>query len=90
MSFEPHTHDAQANILRHLLFLPKASFADLQKATSLSSDHFAFHIKKLVEEGYVEKREKHYRLTHKGKEYANRMDTDELSRSSLRFLLLSP
>ena len=77
MSYEPHTHEAQVTILRHLLFMPHAGFAELQKIAGLSSDHFSFHIKKLVDEGYVEKTDKHYKLTHKGKEYANRMDTDD-------------
>ncbi len=77
MSYEPDTHEAQVAILRHLLFKPAAAFNELQKTTGLSSDHFNFHVKKLIEEGYVEKTEKSYRLTHKGKEYANRMDTDE-------------
>ncbi|HEY5695258.1 MAG TPA: NUDIX domain-containing protein, partial [Candidatus Saccharimonadales bacterium] len=77
MSYEPNTHETQVAILRHLLFTPQAGFAELQKKTSLTSDHFNFHIKKLVDEGYVEKSEKNYKLTHKGKEYANRMDTDE-------------
>lgn len=77
MSYEPHAHEAQVAILRHLLFSTGAGFADVQKTTSLTSDHFNFHIKKLVDEGYVEKFEQQYRLTHKGKEYANRMDTDE-------------
>jgi ADP-ribose pyrophosphatase YjhB (NUDIX family)/predicted transcriptional regulator len=77
MSYEPNTHTAQVAILRHLLFKPQAGFSELQKATNLTSDHFNFHVKKLMEEGYVEKNDKHYRLTHKGKEYANRMDTDE-------------
>jgi len=77
MSYEPNTHEVQVAILRHLLFRPQAAFSELQKATNLTSDHFNFHIKKLIDEGYVEKLEKHYRLTHKGKEYANRMDTDE-------------
>lgn len=77
MSYEPDAHSAQVTILRHLLFRPHAAFSELQKATDLTSDHFNFHIKKLIDEGFVEKREKSYRLTHKGKEYANRMDTDE-------------
>jgi ADP-ribose pyrophosphatase YjhB (NUDIX family)/predicted transcriptional regulator len=77
MSYEPNAHAAQVAIMRHLLFKPQAGFSELQKATDFTSDHFNFHIKKLIEEGYVEKLEKHYRLTHKGKEYANRMDTDE-------------
>jgi 8-oxo-dGTP diphosphatase len=77
MSYEPNTHVAQVAILRHLLFTPHAVFSELQKATKLSSDHVNFHIKKLIDERYIEKNEKHYRLTNKGKEYANRMDTDE-------------
>lgn len=77
MSYEPDTHSAQVAILRHLLFQPRAAFSELQKATELSSDHFNFHLKKLIDENYVEKSEKHYKLTNKGKEYANRMDTDE-------------
>lgn len=77
MSYEPQAHETQVIILRHLLFARSASFAMIQKETNLTSDHFNFHIKKLVEEGYVEKKDGDYRLTNKGKEYANRMDTDE-------------
>jgi ADP-ribose pyrophosphatase YjhB (NUDIX family) len=77
MSYEPNTHPAQAAILRYLLFRPKASFADMQASTDLTSDHFAFHVKKLIAEGYVEKTDTGYILISKGKEYANRMDTDE-------------
>src|SRR3990167_9235823 len=76
MSYESQAHETQVIILRHLLFSRGASFAMIQKETDLTSDHFNFHIKKLVEEGYVEKKGG-YRLTNKGKEYANRMDTDE-------------
>jgi len=77
MSYEPNAHPIQVTILRHLLFVPSAGFADIQRATDLTSDHFNFHIKKLMDEGYIEKADKLYRLSRKGKEYANRMDTDE-------------
>lgn len=77
MSYEPTAHTAQKSILRHLLFTPHAGFAELQKQTELTSDHFNFHVKKLVEEDYVEKTNDGYKLSRKGKEYANRMDTDE-------------
>lgn len=77
MSYEPNAHVAQVAILRHLLFTPSALFAELQKTTGLTSDHFNFHVKKLIDEGYVTRIEKGYKLTNKGKEYANRMDTDE-------------
>lgn len=77
MSYEASAHQAQMEILHKLLFIEKASFSDLLKATSLTSDHFNFHIKQLIEVGYVEKKEAGYTLTRAGKEYANRMDTDE-------------
>lgn len=77
MSYESDIHPSQAAILRHLLFVPHARFAELQKQTDLTSDHFNFHIKKLIEAGYVAKDAEHYALTRHGKEYANRMDTDE-------------
>jgi ADP-ribose pyrophosphatase YjhB (NUDIX family)/predicted transcriptional regulator len=77
MSYEPDTHKIQIVILRHLLFTPQAGFSEVQKATDLTSDHFTFHLKKLVDEGFIAKAERVYKLTHKGKEYANRLDTDE-------------
>lgn len=77
MSYESNAHPAQTSIMRYLLFTPDAGFAELQKSTDLSSDHFTFHVKKLVDEGYLDKDKGRYRLSIKGKEYANRMDTDE-------------
>lgn len=77
MSYESDIHKTQAAILRTLLFTPAAGFAELQKATDLTSDHFNFHIKKLVDTGFVAKQDAGYTLTPRGKEYANRMDTDE-------------
>jgi ADP-ribose pyrophosphatase YjhB (NUDIX family) len=78
MSYEASAHEAQMKILRHLLLSPHAGFAELQKKTDLSSDHFNFHIKKLTEVGYIEKNDSNrYTLTRAGKEYSNRMDTDD-------------
>jgi ADP-ribose pyrophosphatase YjhB (NUDIX family) len=77
MSLDIKVHDAQTAILRELLFQPHAGFAQKQKPTGLTSDHFNFHITRLVELGLVEKIDRgQYTLTHKGKEYANKMDTD--------------
>ncbi len=76
MSFEAKIHEVQTKILRELLFLPATNFAELQKASGLDSDHVKFHIKRLVELGYVEKQQGKYRLSIKGKEYANKLDTD--------------
>lgn len=49
----------------------------MQKPTGLASDHFNFHITRLIDLGYVEKVKKGlYTLTQKGKEYSNKLDTD--------------
>jgi ADP-ribose pyrophosphatase YjhB (NUDIX family) len=78
MSLEVNIHEAQTSILRELLFLPAAGFARLRKPTGLGSDHFAFHIGRLVELGLVKRTgDGLYTLTTRGKEYANRLDTDE-------------
>jgi ADP-ribose pyrophosphatase YjhB (NUDIX family) len=78
MSYEPEVHVAQTIILRELLFTTHASFGALRKLTSLESDLFNFHLKKLIEHRYVEKQTTgRYALTVKGKTYANRMDASE-------------
>ena len=80
-SYEAEAHVAQMAILRKLLIGRTASFSDLGRATTLTTDHTNFHIKKLIAAGMVEHVPKtygRYRLTRKGKEYANRMDTEEL------------
>lgn len=77
MSLDVKIHDAQTSILRELLFQPSANYAVLQKQTGLTSDHFNFHISRLVDIGLVQKTQRGvYSLTSKGKEYANRLDTD--------------
>lgn len=71
------THPAQVAILHVLLFRPSASFAQLQKASKLSSDHFSFHLKKMLDKEVIAKdAASRYVLTPKGKEYANQFDTD--------------
>lgn len=80
MSYEAEAHAAQMNMLKQLLLAPKASFSELQRTSGLSSDSTTFHIKQLVKAGYIHHLPKtlgEYSLTRKGKEYANRMDTDE-------------
>lgn len=78
MSLEVNIHAAQTSILRELLFRPQAGYAQLQKPTGLTSDHFNFHIKRLVEIGFVDKiKPGTYKLTPRGKEYANKLDTDQ-------------
>jgi ADP-ribose pyrophosphatase YjhB (NUDIX family) len=77
MSHEVKLHTVQTSILRALLFQPTASYSQLQQLTELPSDHFNFHIARLVELSLVEKIQRGiYQLTVTGKEYANRLDTD--------------
>lgn len=75
MSTEIDLHPVQSEILRALLFLPMAKFSQLN-LSCLTSDHFTFHIKKLLESGLVDKVGTKYTLSTRGKEFANRMDTD--------------
>lgn len=78
MSYEASAHANQMIILRHLLLKPDAGFAELQKMMDVESDAANFHIKQLIQADYIAKNpEGRYALTRLGKEYANRMDTDE-------------
>jgi len=76
MAHEAKIHEAQTKILRELLFLSDLNFAKLVETTGLDGDHAKFHIKRLVELGYLGKRNSKYTLSIKGKEYANRLCTD--------------
>lgn len=79
-NYSANAHTAQMKLLRQLLMSSSCRFSELTKASQLTSDHANFHIKQLIEAGFVEHVPKAYgtyRLTVKGKEYANRMDTDE-------------
>ena len=80
MAHNVEIHQAQTSILRELLFRLDASFSELQKPTGLESDHFKFHIGRLVDIGFVRKTERgRYALTSEGKEHANKLDTDSNS-----------
>ncbi|MBD3363422.1 NUDIX domain-containing protein [Candidatus Dojkabacteria bacterium] len=70
-------HYIQMLILKELLFKPFSRFSDLN-ISGISSDHFAYHIKSLVELKLVVKETDLYKLTPKGKEFANTMDTERL------------
>jgi DNA-binding HxlR family transcriptional regulator len=77
MSYEAGAHKTQMHILNHLLLVPSARFSDIQRTLNLDSDYVTFHLNALVKAGYVKKAESNYSLTPQGKEYSNRMDTDE-------------
>lgn len=78
MSYEADAHKHQMITLKYLLLRPDASFSELQHAMDVESDAANFHIKQLVAANYIAKTPKgRYTLTRAGKEYANRMDTDQ-------------
>ncbi len=69
-------HSVQADILMVLLQSPDARFSDLNKA-EITSDHFNFHLKSLLDKKLIEKNlNGKYQLTTEGKEFADRFDTD--------------
>jgi 8-oxo-dGTP pyrophosphatase MutT (NUDIX family) len=70
-------HEFQISILRELLFNPHARFRDLKKV-DITNDHFTFHLKHLIKEGLITKKDGRYSLTDDGKEFANRMETNAL------------
>lgn len=71
-------HPAQAAILKQLLFKRTARFSELN-TTDLTNDHFTFHLNRLIELELVKKTDDgSYTLTTKGKEFANRFDTEAM------------
>lgn len=74
---ELELHPIQAEILMVLLFQTQASFSELN-STQLPTDHFSFHLRRLLQSGIIKKASKSYSLTEKGKEFANRFDTDSV------------
>ncbi len=79
MSKHHEIHKIQATILRTLLFKPSARFAELN-TDGISTDQFAFHVKKLQTDNLIIKTEDGgYSLTGEGKEFANRFDTEKIA-----------
>ena len=64
----------QASVLIALLFKPKARFRDLN-TLGITTDHFNFHVKRLLKVGLIEKTEGLYQLSQKGKQFAGLIDT---------------
>jgi ADP-ribose pyrophosphatase YjhB (NUDIX family) len=76
MTTEVEIHPIQGEVLRVLTFKQVARFSQLN-SFKVTSDHFNFHVKRLLELALVEKTSQGlYSLSIKGKEFANRMDTD--------------
>lgn len=77
MTTKTDIHPIQGAILCKLLFVKEAGFAELNDK-KLGSDIFSFHLRELTNWNLIEKnKEGKYLLTTKGKEYANRFDTEQ-------------
>ena len=70
-------HPIQAKALRVLLFQTEAKFSELN-VDRISTDKFNFHLKSLIAAGILDKNSRGYILTNKGKEFANRFDTEKI------------
>jgi 8-oxo-dGTP pyrophosphatase MutT (NUDIX family) len=69
-------HPIQMKILKKLLFASDLRFSDIKPKKSMENNQFVFHLDQMIHEGLIVKEDKVYRLTNKGKEFANRMDTE--------------
>jgi 8-oxo-dGTP pyrophosphatase MutT (NUDIX family) len=69
-------HYIQLAILKKLLFSEGLKFSELKPFEDIETNKLSFHIEKLIQLGHVIKDGIIYKLTESGKEFANRMDTD--------------
>lgn len=69
-------HPIQGQILKKLLFSTEVRFSEMNPE-KIPTDQFNFHLKSLVDSGLIEKNGM-YKLTDKGKEFANRFDTEKM------------
>lgn len=65
------THHIQLSILRHMLSTHESRYSDI-KPKGVESNLFMYHLKQLIREGLVEKKDKTYVLTRIGKRFADR------------------
>lgn len=71
-------HQIQLKILKKLLFVDRLRYTDIKPSRRMENNRFNFHLKELIKAGYIQKNKEFYFLTSVGKEYANRMDTDQV------------
>ncbi len=69
-------HDIQLGILGKLLFADTLRYTQMKPSVEIENNTYDFHVKQLLQNGLIVKKDNRYSLTDKGKEYANRMDTD--------------
>ncbi|OGM32316.1 hypothetical protein A2803_04120 [Candidatus Woesebacteria bacterium RIFCSPHIGHO2_01_FULL_44_21] len=70
-------HEIQLQILKKLLFANGLKFSELKPDNEMENNQFTFHLDQMIAMGHIAKTEHKYFLTQKGKEFANRMDTNK-------------
>ncbi len=71
-------HPLQMDILNKLLFHPKSRYTDLRPNADVENNKLNFHLNQLQDLGLITKLDDRYDLTASGKEFAGRIDTDNL------------
>lgn len=74
----PELHPIQIQILKKLLFNPKLRYTDLRPSEEIENNKLNFHLNQLQEQGFITKDSQFYSLTNSGKEFAGRLDTQNL------------
>lgn len=64
-------HTIQQDILRRAMRMPEARFSEL-KSDEVDGNLFTYHLNQLIDQGYVEKLDKGYRLSEEGKKLVAR------------------
>ena len=70
-------HQIQKHILKHLITSQSARYSIL-KPNNVEGNIFSYHIKKLISLGYIKQSNKLYKLTAKGRQFADRTSLDTI------------
>ncbi len=70
-------HPIQLQILKKLLFAKSLRYIELKPSEDMENNQFDFHLDQMIAADFIKKTDSGYLLTSIGKEYANRMDTDQ-------------
>ncbi len=70
-------HQIQKHILKHLITNQSAKYSIL-KPNNVEGNIFSYHIKKLISLGYIKQSNRLYKLTAKGRQFADRTSLDTI------------
>lgn len=71
-------HPIQLKILKKLIFTTGLRFSDLKIEPKVDNNQLAFHLERLKQEGFIAKSNELYILTPPGKEFAGRLNTEDV------------